>query len=140
MLDPTLVDQIRARLGRAPFANWFGIEMVSVDLGTAELRLALADHHLNPGGIAHGGVAAALLDSVIGLALRTTLAQDASHATITLSVAYLRPVSTGSILARGRAVHSGRRVEYGEGELLDDAGRLVARGNASFVVTSQRPD
>ncbi len=138
MLDPAVEDAIRSRLGAAPFANWFGFEMTGVAEGSSELRLVLQPHHLNPGGIAHGGVAASLLDSAIGLALRTTLPAGASHATIQLQVHYLRPIKTGTIIARGTAVYAGTRLEYGEGSLLDERDHVLARGSATFIVLEPR--
>ena len=134
MLNPELEDAIRSRLGSAPFANWFGFEMTGLAEGSSELRLVLEAHHLNPGGIAHGGVAAALLDSAIGVALRTTLPERAGHATVQLQVHYLRPIATGTIIARGTAVHAGTRLEYGEGTLVDEHERVLARGSATFIV------
>ncbi|HEX9774239.1 MAG TPA: PaaI family thioesterase [Actinomycetota bacterium] len=134
MLDPDLDAAIRARLQDAPFAGWFGIELVSLDEGTGTVRLKLAAHHLNPGGIAHGGVAAALLDSVIGLALRTRLGMGATHVTTALHLNYLRPVSDGTIVATGHAVSSGGRVGYGEGAITDAGGALLVRGSATFMV------
>ena len=134
MIDPELAASIERRISTAPFSNWMGIEMTAVEHGRCELQLGLEPHHLNPGGIAHGGIAASLLDSAIGLALRTTLPEGATHATLQLQVTYLRPIPAGTITARGTAVHAGKRIEYGEGELLDAEGRMAARGTATFMV------
>jgi uncharacterized protein (TIGR00369 family) len=134
MLDPTIIERIRRRIGSAPFANWMGFEMTGVGPGSSELTLELAPHHLNPGGRAHGGVAASLLDSAIGLALRTLLPEGANHATLQLNVTYLRPAAGGRLIARATAVHRGRRIEYGEGTVFDADEHVVARGSATFVV------
>jgi uncharacterized protein (TIGR00369 family) len=134
MLDPVLEEAIRARVRDAPFAHWFGMELITLDDGVGELRLELQPHHLNPGGIAHGGVATAMLDAAIGLALRTKLGMERTHVTVELHVNYLRPVATGTVVARGHAVHSGGRIGYGEGSLTDAGERLLARASATFML------
>jgi uncharacterized protein (TIGR00369 family) len=137
MLEPALEAAIRKRFSGAQFAEWTGIELVSLGEGESELRLALEPHHLNPGGIAHGGIVASMLDIAIGLAHRTQLGMGATHVTVELHVNYLRPARGGSTIeARGRSVRSGDRVGYGEATLLDEAGTELARASATFLVVS----
>jgi uncharacterized protein (TIGR00369 family) len=140
MLDPQIEAHIRERLGVSEFVKWFGIELVSLGNGEGTLRISLEPHHLNPGGIVHGGVVATLLDGVIGIALRTRLPLDRTHVTLQLQVTYLRSVGAGSIIARGTAVRSGTRVGYGEADLTDESGTLLARATATYVVRSAVPD
>jgi len=49
-------------------------------------------------------------------------------------VHYLRHSDRGRVIGRGRAVHSGKRMGYGEAEILDDGGQLLARASATFIV------
>jgi len=133
-LDPALEPAIRERFRSSEFARWMGITLVSIDEGESELRLDLEKHHLNPGGIVHGGVLATLLDASIGLALRSKLGMTTDHVTIELDVHYLSPARTGILVGRGRAVRVGSRVSYGEAELFADDGRVVAKGTATFLI------
>ena len=137
-LDPELEPLIRERFGKSEFARWMGISLIGLDEGESELRLDLAGHHLNPGGIAHGGVIAALLDASIGLALRSKLGMTTDHVTIELDVHYLSPARSGALIGRGRAVRVGGRVSYGEADLFTDEGTLVAKGTATFLVVQAR--
>ena len=116
------------------FATWMGIVFVGIGDGESELRLDLEPHHLNPGGIVHGGVLATLLDACIGLALRTKIGMESEHVTIKLDVNYLAPARTGALIGRGKAVRAGGRVSYGEAELTTEDGTLVAKGTATFLV------
>jgi len=133
-LDPSFEALVRERLRHSSFASWMGITLVGIGDGESELRLDLEPHHLNPGGIVHGGVLATLLDACIGLALRTKLGMDAEHVTIKLDVNYLAPARTGVLMGRGKAVQTGRRVSYGEAEISGEDGTLVAKGTATFLV------
>lgn len=134
MLDPALVDAIRARFETADFSQWIGLELVSLDDGASEIRLKLEPHHLNPGGIVHGGVVAAMLDVAAGLAHRTKLGLDATHVTIQLHIDYMKAVRSGVITARGRSLQTGRRVGHSEASLWDEEERQLARASATFMI------
>lgn len=137
-LDPSLEALIRERLRHSSFATWMGIAFVGIGDGESELRLDIEPHHLNPGGIVHGGVLATLLDACVGLALRTKIGMESEHVTIKLDVNYLSPARTGALIGRGKAVQTGSRVSYGEAELTTEDGTLVAKGTATFLVIRAR--
>ena len=133
-IDPELEPLIRKRFGSSRFATWMGMTLQRIDDGESELRLEVQPHHLNPGGIVHGGVLATVLDACIGLALRSKLGMSTEHVTIELDVHYLSPARTGALVGRGRAVRVGGRVSYGEADLFADDGTLVAKGTATFLI------
>src|SRR5438128_765258 len=100
MLDPLLEEAIRARVRDAEFWPWMGMSLSSLDDGASEIRLKVQPHHLNPGGIAHGGVIAAMLDSAAGLAHRTKIGPKTTHVTIDLNVSYVKPARSSVLIAR----------------------------------------
>lgn len=138
-LDPEFVREIHARAASSEFHAWIGTRITGMDEGRSEMTLALRPHHLNPGGIVHGGVIATLLDSAIGLALRTRLGPGSKHATLQLGVNYLAMARSGTLTARGTAVHSGSRTGFGEATLHDEDGRLIAKASATFMIVSGTP-
>lgn len=133
MLSEEIQAKMRRRVEGSDFSQWMGLELVSLGEGTSEVRLQLEPHHLNPGGIAHGGVIATLLDMAIGLANRTQLGFSKTHVTIQLQINYLRAVTQGTITARGTSVHAGSRTGYGEAVLVDEAGTMLARATGTFL-------
>lgn len=137
-LDPKIVEAARARFEASEFAQWVGLELVSLDDGTSEVALDLKPHHLNPGGLAHGGIVATLLDISMGIALRTRLQQGWTHVTVNLDVQYIDAARDGRIIARGRAVKSGGRVTYAEADLVHEDGRLLARSSGTMIPMEPR--
>lgn len=134
-IEPEIERLIRDRLAQSEFANWFGFRLVGVGDGESEIRMDVSTHHLNPGKIAHGGVFATLIDAAIGIAIRSRLPRGNEHVTVHLDVQYLKPAREGTtVIARGRSVHRGSRTGYGEADLHDDEGRLLAKGSATFLV------
>ena len=92
--------------------------------------------HLNPAGTVHGGLAATLLDSCMGLAIQSTLEKGVSQTTLEFKISLLRPITpeTGMIKAEGIVLSRGRRVGTAEGRLTDDSGRLLAHGTTTCLI------
>ena len=134
MIEQRFEEAVRERFARSAFNEWFGAELEGFDDGRVEIGLHLEPHHLNPGGIIHGGVIASLLDISIGLALRTRLPVEFAHVTTNLSISYLKPCRSGRVVATGTALHQGRRTGYGEATLTDERSRVLARATGSFLI------
>jgi uncharacterized protein (TIGR00369 family) len=59
--------------------------------------------HLNPAGTVHGGLAATMLDTCMGLAIHSTLDKGVASTTLEFKISLLRPITpeTGPIKAEG---------------------------------------
>jgi uncharacterized protein (TIGR00369 family) len=133
-LDPRYLEALRERVRNSPFHQWAGLELVSVGDGLAELSLQLEPHHFNPQGIVHGGIITAIADTSIGLALRSKLRPGLTHRTAQLNVHFLAKGEGNRLIGRGRSLHLGQRMGYGESEVLDVNGQLLARASGTFIV------
>lgn len=133
-LDERHLEELKQRIANSPFHQWAGIDLVSVGGGEAEVTMDLLDHHLNPQGIAHGGIISAIADTSIGLALRSVLKPGFTHRTAQLNVHYLAKGESNRLIGKGRSLHLGQRMGYGEAEVLDGTGKLLARATATFIV------
>lgn len=92
--------------------------------------------HLNPAGTVHGGFAATLLDSCMGLAVQSTLEKGLGQTTLEFKISLLRPITpaTGPIKAEGVVMSRGRRVGTAEGRITDGNGRLLAHGTTTCLI------
>jgi uncharacterized protein (TIGR00369 family) len=133
-LDERHLEELRDRVRTSPFHRWAGIDLVQVGGGEAEVVLSLEPHHFNPQRIVHGGIIGAVADSAIGLALRSMLPPGVTHRTAQLNVHFLAKAEGDRIRAVGRSLHLGRRMGYGEAEVTDADGRLLATATATFIV------
>src|SRR5207249_8827453 len=84
--------------------------------------------HLNPSGTVHGGLAATLLDSCMGLAIRSMLDKGFAQTTLEFKISLVRPITpqTGLVKAEGKVISCGRRVGTAEVTLTDKDGRVLA--------------
>jgi len=92
--------------------------------------------HLNPAGTVHGGLAATLLDSCMGLAIRSTLEKGVAQTTLEFKISLVRPITpeTGPIKAEGIVLNCGRRIGTAEGRITDHEGRLLAHGTTTCLI------
>ena len=123
-----------------PIADLLGFDIRAIDPGEVTFALEPQEKHYNPLGMVHGGVAATLLDTVMGCAVQTQLPAGVGYTTLDLSVRYLRPITvqTRTILATGTVVHLGRRTASAEGRVVaEDTGKLLATATSTLMVVEQ---
>jgi uncharacterized protein (TIGR00369 family) len=122
--------------GRTPMMATLGFRFTAASEGRVEFECDTAAFMGNPSGVAHGGLAATLLDTAASCAVHTTLPAGTSYTTLDLSVHYLRPVTVnlGPVRAVGTAKNRGRRTGLGTAELRDGSGRLLAHATASCLL------
>jgi uncharacterized protein (TIGR00369 family) len=135
----TGLDRIRAvQLGDGPrpgIARLLGFALTRVEAGEVDAVLETRDDMTNPMGTVHGGIAATLLDTVMGCAVNTVLESGESYTTTDLQVRYVRPVTPGTTLtATGTVTHRGRRLATADGRLVDELGRLVAHATTGCMI------
>jgi uncharacterized protein (TIGR00369 family) len=92
--------------------------------------------HLNPAGTVHGGLAATMLDSCMGLAIHSTLEKGVGSTTLEFKISLVRPITpeTGPIKAEGVVLNCGRRIGTAEGRITDQQGRLLAHGTTTCLI------
>jgi len=115
--------------------RWFGFRFAEFREGSAVLELELREELLNLSRVLHGGVSAAMLDTVMGLAVRSVTRQI--PLTINLDVRYFRPVFEGTVRAAGKVVHHGNSIATAEAELLQ-GGVLMAKATGTFSLAKAR--
>ncbi len=92
--------------------------------------------HYNPIGSVHGGYAATLLDSVMGLAVHTMLPPGSGYTTLEFKISFIRGMSkdTGPVRSEGRTLNVGRRTATAEARMTDSQGRLLAHATTTCLV------
>src|SRR5712672_3927831 len=92
--------------------------------------------HYNPIGSVHGGYAATLLDSVMGLAVHTMLPAGSGYTTLEFKISFIRGMTkdTGPVRTEGRTLNVGRRAATAEARITDAKGRLLAHATTTCLV------
>jgi len=118
-----------------PMARTLGYDIVEAEEGRVVIRAMPSGDHMNPSGTIHGGLAATLLDSCMGLAVRTLLPKGVGSTTLEFKMSFLRPMTleSGELRAEGKALMVGRRTGFAEGRLTGSDGRLLVHGTTTCL-------
>ena len=121
-------------------ARLMNMRLVEVEEGRAVFAVEPDERHYNGLGIAHGGLAATLLDSALGCAINTVMPAGRVFTTLEMKINYVRPMrrETGEVRCEARVLHAGSRVATAEGSILDAAGKLYAHGTATCMLFRSR--
>jgi uncharacterized protein (TIGR00369 family) len=135
-------DQHYRRLERmyhsAPANEYFKPEM-RIEEGKAEVRLPVRPDFFHAASAVHGSVYFKLLDDATFFAA-SSLVDDVFVLTASFNIYFLRPISVGTMTARGTIVSKSTRLLIGEGVLVDDEGREIARGTGTFMPSKVQLD
>jgi uncharacterized protein (TIGR00369 family) len=117
-------------------AETLGYDVVEVANGCVVVTAEPNVKHLNPAGTIHGGFAATLLDTCMGLAVYCTLDKGFGQTTLEFKISLVRAItpSTGIVRAEGRIISVGRRVGTAEGRLTDREGRVLAHATTTCLI------
>ncbi|HTT34994.1 MAG TPA: PaaI family thioesterase [Thermoplasmata archaeon] len=126
-----------ARLGGFHREVGFSIDPARTGRGVCTVAGAVERRHLNINGVVHGGVYATILDTAMGGAVVSLLADGEVTATTSLYVEFLRPAQEGQTLtARGEVVRRGRHLAFVRGDLSDGDGTLLSQAHGTWYIWS----
>src|SRR5579859_5076162 len=128
---------------RAAFAQGFdrlyGLEMLAYGDEEVRAQVTVRDDLKQPMGLVHGGVYAAIAESIASFATFAAVAEDGNVATgLGNATSFLRPVTGGTIHAHARRMHRGRTTWVWDVSFTDDAQRLCALTRMTIAVRPAR--
>jgi uncharacterized protein (TIGR00369 family) len=82
----------------------------------------------------HGGVLFSLADHASGWAVYSTLESGERAATLEMKINYIAAVYDENCIAEAHVVHKGRTSIVVESDIRTEAGRLVAKTLATFII------
>jgi len=115
----------------APINEYFRPTLV-IGEGTAEIRMQVRPDFHHAAGAMHGCVYFKALDDAAFFAANS-LITDVFVLTVSYNIFLTRPVTAGPIRAVGIVTHRSRSLVLADSELLDEDGKLLARGSGSFM-------
>lgn len=128
---------IEGKLPPPPIAATMDFTGAEADEGRVVFVGEPGEFLYNPIGVVHGGYAMTVLDSAMGCAVQTMLAQGEGYTSLETSVNFVRPITreTGRIRCEGKIVHRGGRIATAEGRLsAERTGKLLAHGTTTCLI------
>jgi 1,4-dihydroxy-2-naphthoyl-CoA hydrolase len=121
------------------FDALYGLELGDVSADAATARVTVGDEIKQPYGLVHGGVYAAIAESLASIATARAVMEDGKAAMgLSNQTSFLRPITEGSIHARATRRHAGATTWVWEVEMFDDQDRLCAITRMTIAVRGPR--
>ena len=126
-------------LGRDGLGDLIGLEYLDAGADEVHARVEVTDAVRQPAGLVHGGVYAAMAESICSAATWLAVRDDGMAAMgQSNSATFLRPITEGHVNAVARPRHRGRTSWVWDVEIADDEGRLCAMVRLTIAVRPNR--
>jgi 1,4-dihydroxy-2-naphthoyl-CoA hydrolase len=117
------------------FEHRYGLVITELGDGRATGRVEVRDELKQPAGLVHGGVYAAIAESLAAAGTDAAVEARGDVATgFSTQTSFLRPITAGTIHAAAQARHRGRTTWVWEVQITDDAGRVCVLTRATVTV------
>jgi len=123
-----------------PFWSLLGMEILEIKKGWAKIRLPFSEKLANGIGVAHGGAIFSPADSAVGMALVGLINKDENISTLEMKINYLRPFTSGEIVAEAKIIHKGTMTAIGDVDVRDEKDNLIAKGLATYAISKKEPN
>ena len=135
---PVDIEALRAVLPRVAAAWVLELELQLLDArpGEVVMSLPVAPKQVHGGGVLCGQAMMAAADTAMILAIVTKLGEFKPMTTVQLQTSFLRsvPGDAGDVRVLARVLRLGRKLVFGEIELLDASGELVAHATTTYTL------
>lgn len=120
----------------SPFGRWLDGTLISVEEGSITAGFLVRPEMCNPAGVLHGGVAAAMMDEVMGMTV-FSLGMEHFYMSVNLNVDYLFGARSGEhVSVRSEVIRKGKKVVHTECRITDAQGRLLTKSSSNLIATS----
>ena len=114
-----------------------GARIAEAEPGRVVVELDAGPRHRHGGGVVQGGVITQIADAAMGMTLATLQEDHVWNTTIELKINFIRPVVEGRLRAIGRVVEIKQSLLFGEADVVDSEGRLVARASSTCLAVPE---
>ena len=142
LLDFMKGDGAPARLTASPFVEALGGELIAADAGAGSVSLAFepGPQFLQGLNVIQGGATAAMLDFAFAFAALTKVAEGTVFGTVSMTIHYMRPVTPGRYIPKGKVSRHGSRMIFADAELVKEGDdRAVATATGVMAISSAPP-
>jgi uncharacterized protein (TIGR00369 family) len=133
--DAELLERMRSK--KAPTTALLGLYLEAIDsvAGTTRYRMEVTPEFCNPMGSLQGGIVTTALDDATATAVIVKSQRRVGVPTIEFKVSFFGPAKVGTtVWFEGRVLKFGRSIVFAEADMVDSAGKLLARMSTSVMV------
>jgi uncharacterized protein (TIGR00369 family) len=121
------------------FDRLYGLELLACSDTQVRAQVTVREELKQPVGLLHGGVYAAIAESIASLATALAVSGQGEMAMgLSNSTSFLRPITDGVVHAQATRVHRGRTTWVWDVSFSDDAGHTCAVTRMTIAVRPRR--
>ena len=138
-INQSALDRLaRMQAGELPYPPMWQtvpLRLLSIAPGRIEMEACADQRHINALGSVHGGFAATALDTVLGLAIYTSIGPSDRHITVDLAVKIVKgiPLDTPLVVA-SKLIHISRTLGVSQAVLRNADGVIYAHGTTTCMI------
>jgi len=138
ILNKEYVEELKNVVKESPYPKHMNMVLDHIKIDSADIVLDVANYHLQPFDIVHGGVIATLIDTATFWAAFLRLSEDDGLVNVDLKLNYLQPVTKGKLTAKGFCIRPGNSISYSEAKVFDENKNLVAHGTSTLMMLKNK--
>ena len=120
---------------RRGFDRLYGLELLEYSDTDVRAQVTVREELKQPAGLLHGGLYAAIAESMASLATAIAVAAEGDTAMgMSNNTSFLRPITAGVVHAQATRLHRGRTTWVWDVRFSDDAGRTCAVTRMTIAV------
>ena len=120
----------------SPVARWLNGKLMEVTEGSLKMEFIVREDMCNPIHLLHGGIAATILDDVVGTMVYA-MGRENAYVSINLNCDFLHPAKAGETLTvNAKVVRAGKTVVHVEGEIVGYGNLIIAKCTSNLTQTS----
>ena len=122
------------------FDRLYGLRLLACSDSEVSAEVTVREELKQPAGLVHGGVYAAIAESMASLATALAVMEQGDMAVgLANNTSFLRPITEGVIHAQATRVHRGRTTWVWDVRFSDDADRTCAVTRMTIAVRGAQP-
>jgi uncharacterized protein (TIGR00369 family) len=122
----------------SPFYQLLNIKIEEVREDYARLSITVEKKHIQFLKTVHGGVIASLADSAAAWPIFCSPNLKGTPVTVEMKINFLKPVTSGKIVAEARNIHRGSRIYVSDVEVKNSGGDLIAKSLVTYYIVKDR--
>lgn len=120
----------------SPVGRWLNGKLIDAKEGSLLVEFVVRQDMTNPMGVLHGGIAATILDDVVGMMVYV-LGRDFAYTSVNLNCDFLHAARLGDVLlASGKVIRAGKNIIHVEGVITNQEDKIVAKCTSNLIQTS----
>lgn len=119
----------------SPLGRWLNGTLKEVGDGLMTVEFLIREEMTNPMGVLHGGVAAAMMDDVVGMMVYA-LGREYGYTSVNLNCDFLSSARAGEILTvQAQVIRAGKNVIHCECRIINVDGKIIAKTATNLIQT-----